>query len=230
MPSRTISQVITTVSSTPCWKSGRPEPRGLRAWLGWGPLLVVALVMALWLPAAVRADTPVELDALKLERSDDGVLLSMNVLFELPDIVEDAMHKGIAMHFVAEADLYQERWYWYDRKVATASRYMRLAYQPLTRRWRLNISPSPIVNTGLGLTLGQTFDSLPEALGAVQRIARWRIADASAAESGAEHNLEARFRLDTSQLPRPIQIGVAGQSDWNIAVARRARLKVEAER
>ena len=218
--------MTTTVSSTPCLKNGRPDLRGLLAW--WG--LALALAFGVFLSSPAHADTPVELGALKLERSDDGVLLSMNVLFELPDIVADAMHKGIAMHFVAEADLYRERWYWYDKKVSTAARHMRLAYQPLTRRWRLNISASPIVNTGLGLTLGQTFDSLPEALGAVQRIARWKIAEPAEAEPGAEHNVEVRFRLDTSQLPRPIQIGVAGQSDCNIAVTRRARLMVETER
>jgi len=36
-----------------------------------------------------------------------------------------------------------------------------------------------------------------------------------------------RFRLDTSQLPRPFQIGVVGHSDWNISAERNARLSVE---
>jgi hypothetical protein len=36
-----------------------------------------------------------------------------------------------------------------------------------------------------------------------------------------------RFRLDTSQLPRPFQIGAVGQSDWNISVEKNARLALE---
>ncbi len=192
--------------------------------------LLLAFAALLALPAPARADTDIELGSPRLERTDDGVYLSMNVLFELPLIVEDALHKGIAMHFVAEAELYQDRWYWYDRKVATATRYMRLAYQPLTRRWRLSQGASPQASTGLGLSLAQTFDSLPEALSAVQRVSRWRIAEPEMADVGSEHNIEMRFRLDTSQLPRPIQIGVAGQSDWNLSVSRRQRLRVEAAR
>jgi hypothetical protein len=49
--------------------------------------------------------------------SDDGVYLSAAVQFELPSLVEDVLDKGIAIYFVAEAELYQERWYWTDRKV-----------------------------------------------------------------------------------------------------------------
>ena len=54
---------------------------------------------------------------------------------------------------------------------------MRLSYQPLTRRWRLVVSPTPIGNSGLAL--GQTFDTREEALAAVQRISHWKIADAA---------------------------------------------------
>lgn len=221
-----MSQVITTASSTHCWKkSARPE---VAAWR-----LLAGLLVVLWLclaPAAVRADTPVTVEPVRLERSDDGVFLSTSVQFPLPNIVEDALNKGIAIHFVAEAELFRDRWYWYDRKVASAARHMRLAYQPLTRRWRLNVGPAPIGGTGLGLSLGQTFETLPDALSAIQRISRWRIADPADIESGAQYTLEFRFRLDTSQLPRPIQIGVAGKSDWSIAVEQRQRATVETER
>ena len=33
------------------------------------------------------------------------------------------------------------------------------------------------------------------------------------------YTLEFRFRLDASQLPRPLQIGTLGQSDWIISAA-----------
>ena len=39
--------------------------------------------------------------------------------------------------------------------------------------------------------------------------------------------LEFSFRLDLSQLPRPFQIGVAGQSDWAIATQLRERIRPE---
>ncbi|MDO8384888.1 MAG: DUF4390 domain-containing protein [Polaromonas sp.] len=159
-----------------------------------------------------------EVTQLRMERSDDSVYLSATVRFELPMVVEDALLKGIPMFFVAEADIYRDRWYWYDKRITTATRTMRLAYQPLTRRWRLNILPGAISVTGLRASLSQNYDTLSEAMAAIQRISRWRIADAAEIDAASRHNVEFRFRLDLSQLPRPFQIGVAGQRDWTIAV------------
>ncbi len=162
---------------------------------------------------------------LRVERSEDGILLSASVRFDLPNVVEDALAKGIPMFFVAEAAVYRERWYWTDKRVASATRHMRLIFQPLTRRWRLQVAPGPIGSSGM--VLGQNFETREEALAAVQRLSRWRIAEPGEVDPDANHHLEFRFRLDVSQLPRPFQIGAVGQSDWNISVARTQRLVVE---
>ncbi len=165
---------------------------------------------------------------MRLEESDDGVYLTAAVQFDLPAGVTEVLEKGIAIFFVAEAELFAERWYWADRRVARAMRHMRLAYQPLTRRWRLNVSSMPITNTGLGVSLNQNFESLTDALEVVKRIGRLRLGDrAEIADDGGVHPVAFSFRLDTSQLPRPFQIGVAGQADWNIVAARNERLPLE---
>jgi hypothetical protein len=213
--------VITTVFSTQSWRNGRLE-RLL--------LLACALLLGVLAGRPVLADTPIDLAPITLRAESDGVFLTTTVQFDLPGIVDDALRKGIPMHFVAEANVTRDRWYWYDRKVASASRYMRLAYQPLTRRWRLNVASAPLTNVGLGLSLAQSFDSLPEALGALQRISRWRIADAADMEADGTYNVEFRFRLDVSQLPRPFQIGVAGQADWVIATSRTQPIQLEPAR
>ncbi|AMM26768.1 hypothetical protein AX767_12795 [Variovorax sp. PAMC 28711] len=165
---------------------------------------------------------------MRLEEGDDGVYLTAAVQFELPAGVTEVLEKGIAIFFVAEAELFTERWYWADRRVARVMRHMRLAYQPLTRRWRLNVSSMPITNTGLGVSLNQNFENLTDALDVVKRIGRLRLGDrAEIADDGSAHPVAFSFRLDTSQLPRPFQIGVAGQADWNIVAARTERLLLE---
>ena len=170
-----------------------------------------------------------ELTQFNVERADDGVYLSAIVRFDLPPVVEDALLKGIPMFFVAEADIYLNRWYWADKRVANATRTIRLAYQPLTRRWRVNIVSGLINNSaGLRATLNQNYDTLPEALSAVQRLSRWRIADNAEVELDAVYKLEFRFNLDLSQLPRPFQIGVAGQKDWTISAQQNERLQLGA--
>jgi hypothetical protein len=123
---------------------------------------------------------------------------------------------------VAEASIYRDRWYWYDKRVSYSARHMRLAFQPLTRRWRLQVSSRPIGSSGM--VLGQVFDSQEEAVAAIQRISRWRIADAADIDPEAPHNIDFRFRLDVSQLPRPFQIGAVGQADWIILAVRNQRL------
>lgn len=161
-----------------------------------------------------QAQSGAEISQYQVERVDDEVLLSAQIAFELQPAVEDALLKGIPMFFVTEAEVLRERWYWYDKKLSAVERHMRLAYQPLTRRWRLNVTAGA---TNQGLALNQTFDSLTDALAAVKRISRWKIADTADLDSSPKYRVDFRFRLDLSQLPRPFQIGALGQSDWDLA-------------
>ena len=153
----------------------------------------------------------------QVERVDEEVVVSAQVVFELPAVVEDALLKGIPIFFVVEADILRERWYWYDKKVSAAERHMRLAYQPLTRRWRLNVTAGAGRDASLGLALNQGFESLAQALVAIKRVSRWKIADAGELDASQKYKVDFRFRLDLSQLPRPFQIGALGQSDWDLA-------------
>jgi hypothetical protein len=204
---------------THCLKSARLDLIGLLACacLIWGA------------PSAVLAEAPAtEISLLKLERAGDAVLLTATVKFDLPTVVEEALLKGVALIFVAEAEIMRERWYWTNKKVVSAERHMRLAYQPLTRRWRLNVASGLITNAGLGMALNQNFDALPDALAAIQRLSRWKIADTSEIDLEQRHLVDFRFRLDASQLPRPLQIGTLGQTDWDISVSIRRPLVLEA--
>ncbi len=133
------------------------------------------------------------------------------------------MLKGVPVSFVSEADVYRDRWYWYDKRVATASRNVRLAFQPLTRRWRISVVSGTVSSPTSGIALTQNYESLNEALTAIRRISSWKIVDSADIDASARHNIEYRFKLDLSQLPRPLQIGVAGQSDWNISAERTTR-------
>lgn len=188
----------------------------------------MVMVACLWAPAAKATQAvAAEVGELRLERADDGIYVSAALQFDLPELASDALYKGIPMFFVADAVLLRDRWYWSARQVAEATRYFRLSYQPLTRRWRLNISPVPFTNSGLGVVLGQNFDSYADALASIQRISHWKIAESSEIDASGAYTLNFRFRLDMSQLPRPFQIGAVGQSGWNLLVSNSQRLVVE---
>lgn len=205
-----------TASITPCLrKLRRLLERALLIWL----------LLGAWIGSALAA---VEFEQLRVERQDPAVLLQASLKLELGAAVEEALLKGVAVHFVAEAELMRERWYWSDRKVAQASRYYRLAYQPLTRQWRLQVASEPLSAAALGTSIAQSFDSLSAALDVVRRQSGWRIADSADLERDARQHVVYRFRLDMSQLPRPFQIAAGGQADWNLSVSRTLRIGAEA--
>ena len=189
--------------------------------------LILGVSVCLILAPSPSAAAATEITQLRVERAEDGVYLSAVVRFDVPAVVEDALLKGIPVFFVIEADIYRNRWYWTDPRVASAARTLRLAYQPLTGRWRLNIVPGLITSSsGLRATLNQNYETMADALTALRRLARWKIAEASEVEPDAAYTLALNFRLDLSQLPRPFQIGVAGQRDWTIAAQINERLKL----
>ena len=180
-----------------------------RAWLALG----LAWLLLGPLAGAVRAET-VQLASLEVARSDDGVMLDFTTRFTLPRAVEDALLKGVPLHFVAEAEIFRSRWYWRDARVARATRTWRLAWQPLTRSYRVSFGG-----------LNQSFETLAEALAAVRGAAHWKIAEPTQLEADERYYVEFSYRLDTSQLPRPMQIGLAGQADWTLAAERTLRIE-----
>ena len=170
------------------------------------------------------------INSIQVERADGAIYLNAQLKFDLPSAIEDVLTKGIPLIFVADAEVRRDRWYWYDKKLVVATRQMRLAYQPLTRRWRLNVSNSLGGNGpggGLGGGLPQYFDTLAEAMSRVQRINRWRIVDLTDLDPDTLHTLELSFKLDVSQLPRPLQIGLIGQNDWDISATKSIRFASE---
>ena len=206
---------------THCWRS-------IRADLA---MVLLGLVCFSALTPAARAESSTaEITQMRLERTADGLLLYANVRIDLPAAIEEALVKGVPMFFVAEADVVRYRWYWSDKVVASVQRHMRLAYQPLTRRWRLNVASGVITANSLGMTLNQSYDSLSDAISALQRISGWRLADAGAIDPEATHKVEFRFSLDLAQMPRPFQIGAFGHSDWSIAAKATQILNPEAAR
>lgn len=180
----------------------RPPVRADLRWCG----MAVAVLLA-WLLAAVPAQA---LDLLRLDaqRTEQGVLLNVETRFDLPPGVEDALQRGVALHFLAEAVLMRARWYWRDKELARATRTWRIAYQPLTFSYKVSQGG-----------LSQTYRSLGEALRALQRFSQWRIADPLPADDD-RHYIEFSYRLDTEQLPRPLQIGIGSQPEWTLRTAR----------
>jgi Domain of unknown function (DUF4390) len=203
---------------------------GLRGWSGF----IVFWVLVFGVLGAAQAQKP-QAFQLNLQRTPEALYLSGRMDIFPEQVVEEALLKSVPLYFVWQADVYRERWYWTDRRIASVTRTLRLAYQPLTRRWRVSLSNDAAVNAGgagLQYALHQNYDSLTDALAGVARVTRWKIADAARLPTDENHRVEFAFRLDLSLLPRPFQIGLGNQPGWTIEVLDRIDVpnRVEPER
>lgn len=144
--------------------------------------------------------------SLVVEGGEPGVMLDAEFEFELPWVLEDAVNRGVALYFVAEFELYRQRWYWFDRRMVAASLTYRLTYSPLTRQYRLARG-----------TLALPFDSLAEALASLRRIRGWKVMERGTLKPDEDYRAQLRMRLDTSQLPKPFQINALTNRDWTLA-------------
>jgi hypothetical protein len=225
--SATITWVNMTVFITHFWKSVQFELNGPWRTGFWLRALLVCACMVATLAMPVKAQTPngsgVEVTELRLEKSESALVLQSSLRLDLSSVVEDALQKGMPLYFVTEAEITRDRWYWSDKKISTVARHFRLAYQPLTRLWRLNVSREPIGSVGLTSSLSQNFETLSEALDAIRRTVNWKLADLSDVDSDNKYTLMFKFRLDVSQLARPFQMTAGNNAEWNLATQKTLR-------
>ena len=177
----------------------------LRAILPW-----LAALMLLLAPLRGAADERIGVMAAALEPQEDGasrgIVLNATFEFELPQALEEAVQKGIALYFNIEFELFRKRWYWFDRLVASQKLVYRLSYSPLTRQYRL-------ARGGLS----QPFDSLEEALALVKSVRNWKVMDRAQLSPRDEYEAQVRMRLDVSQLPKPFQVNAITSREWSLA-------------
>jgi hypothetical protein len=169
---------------------------------GWA---AACLFLACLLVAPARAEgIDLRNGALSLSGDGSAWVVTADFKMQLSPSVEEAVSKGLALYFVAEFELVRPRWYWRDeRAIAMALKY-RLSYHALTRQFRL---------TANGFQT--SYASLGEALSVISRLRGWRIADADKIRSNENAEAWLRLRLDTSQLPKPFQVGAITNRDWN---------------
>ncbi|CAD5371796.1 conserved exported hypothetical protein [Rubrivivax sp. A210] len=172
-------------------------------------LLLTCACLLAGLPAQAQG---VELATLQTARAEGALNLEFSARVSLPKAVEDALQRGVPIYFVAEAQLLRSRWYWRDERVARVSRSWRVAYQPLTGAWKLSLGG-----------LNQTYHTLSEALATASRSAGWKLADLAALEAGDKgYYVQFSYRLDTTQLPGPMQFGLGSlgdKGDWAVGVS-----------
>ncbi len=181
----------------PSWRSRRG---------GWLRALAALLLVALLplVPAPALADTVVVRGA-ELRAEDDGYYLNAEFEFAINATFEEALHKGVPLYFVLEFELTRPRWYWLDEKALAYSIQYRVAWNALTRQYR--------VASGL---LSLTFNSLDEVQRLLSRVTSREVARRDQLVPGARYEAAIRLRLDGNQLPKPFQVSALTSREWTL--------------
>ena len=146
---------------------------------------------------------------------DDGYEIVADFKITLPATILDALKRGVALNFVSELTLTRSRWYWFDSAVIQNEQQTKLSYNALTQQYRISRG-----------TLFQGFSNLESALRVLGHQSSTPVSiDVLGGGSGYVAKLlrsETRFtcyaqmRLDTSQLPKPLQVNALTNSDWSL--------------
>jgi Domain of unknown function (DUF4390) len=171
-------------------------------------LLLLLGVLAFALPllvASARAEGILVRDA-ALVAAEEGYFLEADFEISLNATLEDALNKGVPLYFLLEFEVIRPRWYWLDDKVVNTQVQYRLAYNALTRQYRLGIG-----------AFFQNFSDLNEALALLSRVRRRQVLDIGALSRGSVYSAALRMRLDVSQLPKPFQLNALASRDWNLS-------------
>jgi len=189
------------VSSTPCCKG--PDERVRR--LLRGTLVALAVVFCV---AGARAEG-IHIKSAELIASETGYLLEANYEITLSHTLEEALLRGLVLPFVIDFELIYPRWWTlnlWNRAIAQFRQQHRLSYNALTRQYRLSFG-----------NLHQNFDALEEALAVLGRVRERAVFTREEVDPDNVYLAELRLRLDTAQLPKPLQINALASRDWNLS-------------
>ena len=165
-------------------------------------IMVGVATVGLWGAGAAQGEG-IGVRKAALTASDEGYLLEAEFDIRLTPALDDALHKGVPLYFTLEFELIRARWYWTNEKIASLQQQQRLAYNTLTRQYRVGVG-----------ALYQNFSSLKEALDYMSRLRRQQDIDPGALRKDTAYSAVLRLRLDTTQLPKLFQLHTG--RDWNI--------------
>ncbi len=164
----------------------------------------LALFGLCWNGSVVAAE--VQLKAVNIESNEEGIQLNADFELALSTALTETIRKGVPLYFIVEFELTRGRWYWLDDVLIRATRERRVAYAPLTEQYRVTTSG-----------ISQNFTNADDVRRVLSRIRSWTIAEKGRLKPGEKFDAAIRFRLDTSQLPKPFQLDAFGSRDWSLS-------------
>ncbi len=155
-----------------------------------------------------RGDT-IFVQSVELDSNGGQYYLNASFSIALTPTVQEALNRGVPLHFLVEFELIYPRWYtlyFWNKRIVDLQQTYRLNYNALTRQYRISYG-----------VLNQTFDDLETALSVLGGIENQQVFEESVLDEDRVYEAQLRMRLDTARLPKPFQIEALGSDAWDIS-------------
>jgi len=169
------------------------------------PSLLRTLASLILLASVVARADVVEVKEADLRLEDDQYVLNAEFELALSPTVEEALRKGIPLYFVLEFEVNRPRWYWFDERLVSTQVTYRVSFSALTRQFRLS--------SGLFV---QNLATVDDVIRLLSRVRGRPVARQEELPKGSAYEASVRFRLDSAQLPKPLQVSAIAARDWQL--------------
>jgi hypothetical protein len=168
--------------------------------------LLCWLAASLFVLAPARAADGIVIRSAEMRQVEGEYLLYARLSISLTPMLTDALNRGINLYFDTDFDFSLPRWYWFPQQLAHLSRVTRLSYNILLRQYFVS---------GINVE-ARSMSTLSEALDYLGQINGWPVISRDSLSKSASYRATLSMQLDTSQLPKPLQINDIATGRWNL--------------
>lgn len=168
--------------------------------------------MLLWMGLSAptfAASEGIQIKSAELKQVDDIYYLYAQMNINLGPTLDEAIKKGVSLYFITEFNFDRPRWYWLNEDLARITRTTRLSYNALLRQYFVS---------GVNVH-ARSVDKLEEALAILGEINGWQVIPRDQLSKRESYRATLSMRLDTSQLPKPLQINAIATGRWDLESA-----------
>ena len=139
--------------------------------------------------------------------NDKVYQLNANIQFDFSDEAIKALQNGVPIIILLDMEVYRERSWWWDSRMAKLQQGYLMLYHALTEKY---------IVTNLNSGAQSDYRSLRSTLAALGRVRNLPLIDAHLLQKNTKYWVKLRVYLDIESLPAPMRPLAYLSSDWQL--------------
>ncbi len=181
-------------------RQGSSSYKGFAALIVWMTVLIFSVQVA--------AET-IAVKSAVVRPQDDAYVVDAEFDFSLTSPLEEALVRGTPLYFVLETDVTRNRSFWFDEHINSPQSVRRLTFTALTNSYR--------VDSGRSMGTPTSYPTLDEALRQIRLVRGRTLLERRELKGGERYEVSLRLKLDTTQLPKPLQVNTLVSREWTLS-------------